>query len=243
MAKARTKGNRYRNGRRKQPTTEAEREAKVWIGGTPETLVRINDRKAYWTHPQLLRGRAGDQCFDNAGVLCVSGWFSGHGFQPEAIRDVFRLYAVLWHEWYIDLAPSISKHERVGQVERPAIKTKREALFQRLDARLRVGSPERKAVHQLCIDGWFFDSLHERAERLANTGRIILNERMALKPKLDVVGPIERSDGSDREWLACALRGAFNLIDEQTPQRGPHNEIAFWTFSEDRADGLTKAAA
>jgi hypothetical protein len=174
-------------------------------------------------------GKAGDHCFDNAGVLWASGWFAGHGFEPEIIRDEFRKYACLYHRWYIQTAPKIAKLERVGKVELPTDKQSWERHFMKLDALLPLGR-ERKALHELCIDGWFFDDLDARAERLANSGRLLISARHNLRPALEVVGCLEQS--GDREWLAAALRAVFRLVDGDMPQRGLMNDIAFWRMSE-----------
>jgi hypothetical protein len=229
MARKRSGGNFYKNGRRKQPTTKAAREDASRVLPTPETMNRIDRRKAYWTHHMMHGGKAGDHCFDNAGVLWASGWFAGHGFEPDIIRDEFRKYAALYHRWYIETAPKIAKHERVSRATLPTDKEGWERLFMKLDERLPLGD-ERKAVHRVCIDGWFFDELDPQVMRLANTGRLLINARLQPKPPLEIVGYLELP--GDREWLATALRGIFRLIDADLPQRGVMNDIAFWTMSE-----------
>lgn len=233
MANRRTKGNRSPSGRLKKAATIAEREEARRHGPTPETMSRNDAIRHYWAHPDLHKGKAGEHCFDAPGLLWASGWFEGHGFEPETIRDTFRLYALLHHDWYIETGAKIAKWTRSDRVEVPTDKTKREALFMRLEGRLRVGSPERRCMQQLCLDGWMFDDAHEIAERLANTGRTILNERLKLDPPLPVCGWVEQC--GDRDWLTNALRGVFVLIDERTPQRGVQAAIAFWTFSEEKA--------
>lgn len=234
MGKA-TKGSFYSNGRRKQPTTKAAREAKAEeakrVAPTDETRDYIERRLAAWTVPGLWTTAAAEQCYDNAGILWATGWFDKHGFPPEEIRDIFRRYAALYWRWYQGTAPKISKGERTGKSE-PGIHAEGwERLFQRLDARLPIGSPERKAVHELAVDGWHFDGYHHRAEALANLGRVRLNARR--KEQVPVAGRVAHETGKDMDWLEAALRGAFAMLDAETAKHLKRGwDIPLWAMND-----------
>lgn len=228
MGRAKTPGNRTKGGKKKKPTTLEGREDAKRILPTPETIAYVDRRVEYWTHPEVWNRASAEHCFDNAGILWLTGWFDKGGFQADEIRNIFRTYAELYWSWYP--APKTSKHERVGRSEPSTETTKREELFMRLDERLPIGSEERKAVHQLCVDDWHSDEYHHRAVRLANTGRLTINTRIK-GTGLGIAG--ELADERDMEWLNAALRGAFMLLDATIAKR-PW-DIPLWAMGEKKA--------
>lgn len=242
MGKA-TKGSFYSNGRRKQPTTKAERMAQVETNKrvlpTPETVAYVERRLEYWTCPGIWNTASAEHCFDNAGILWATGWFDGHGFQADAIREVFRKYGALYWRWYAQTAPKTSKGERVGKSE-PGIHAERwEEQFMQLDERLPLASPERLAVHQLCVNGWHFDELEPRAVALANLGRLKINAKR--KQKLPIAGEVAMPEGREMEWLKAALRGAFSMLDAQIAKQVKRGwDIPLWALNDQ--GGEEKAA-
>lgn len=233
MGKA-TKGSFYSNGKKKQPTTKAERmalaENNKRVPPTPETMDYIERRLAYWTHPGIWNRAAAEQCYDNAGILWASGWFDRHGFQPDEIRDIFRKYAALYWRWYP--APKTSKAERVGKSEPSIHKENWERQFMIMDERLPLGSEERRAFHQLAVDGWHFDELDMRAIALADLGRLKIMAKH--KTRLPVGDYIPGDSGREMDWLKAALRGAFMLLDAQIAKQARRGwTIPLWALNDD----------
>lgn len=216
----RTPGAFYANGRRKQPTTKAERDDASRIPPTRETADYIERRQEYWLVPGLWNLASAEHCFDNAGILWLAGMFDDNGFPAEEIRNIFRDYASLYWRWYAQLAPQISRNERADRAEPSSHAAGWELRFQKLDKRL-VGR-ERKAVHELAVDGWFMDDKHPNAIALANLGRLRIRARR--KIDMPINGLVATEDGREMEWLKCALRGAFMLLDAKQPER----EIPLW---------------
>lgn len=231
MGRKKTKGAFYKNGKRKQPSTKAERENASRTLPTPETMAHIDSRLAYWVAPMWSQA-ATEQCYDNAGILWITGWFNGHGFQPEEIRDIFRDYARLYWQWYSMTAPKCAKHERVGHSEPDTRKTKDERDFMRLDERLPIGSVERKAVHDMAVDDWHFDEYDAKALALANLGRL------RLKRDLRIAGEIAPDAGKEMDWLNAAIRGACSMLDGKLPSRRQWDR-PLWALND---DGEEKAA-
>lgn len=212
MGRKRTPGNRDKSGKKKRATTLAGRELAKRVLPTPETQRHLDDRLAYWVSP-IWTQAATEHCYDNAGILWITGWFNGHGFQPEEIRDIFREYAKLYWQWYQGTAPKCAKNERVGYAE-PSTQTARwEAKFMRLDERLPVGSDERRAVHDMAVDDWHFDEYDQKALALANLGRLRMDK------ELRIAGEIAVDNGREVEWLEAAIRGACALLDGKLPDR------------------------
>jgi hypothetical protein len=217
-----TSGAFYSNGRRKQPTTQEGRDDAARVHPTAETARYVQQRLEYWLVPGIWNLAAAEHCYDNAGVLWATGWFDNHGFTAEEIREVFREYACLYWRWYGALAPKISKGERADRSE-PSNKAEGwELRFQKLDSRLKLGSTERRAVHQLAVNDWYFDQMHPDAIALCNLGRITIGERK--KVKLPIVGEVAFATGDARDWLDAALRGAFQMLDARAIDR----EIPLW---------------
>lgn len=227
MARGKTPGNRSKGGRKKKASTVALREDAKRVLPTPETVAYIDRRLDYWTTDKWNRASA-EQCYDNAGILWITGWFNGHGFQPDEIRDIFRTYASLYWRWYAASAPKIAKGERVGHSEPGIHKEKWEGLFMALDGRLRVGSPERNAVHQLAVNGWHFDEYDPRAMALANLKRV--------KLRMPVAGEVAGETGRAKDWLDDAMRGAFCMLDGHLAKAMKRQwDIPLWALGNEAA--------
>lgn len=234
MGKA-TKGSFYINGKKKQPTTKAEREAQAEEGKrvlpTPETIAYVDRRLTYWTCPGVWNRASAEQCFDNAGILWATGWFDDHGFQASDIRDALRKYAAFYWKWYAGTAPKTSKGERTGKSEPGIHKERWEEMFMKMDERLPLASAERLAVHQLCVNGWHFDEVDARAMALANLGRLKINARS--KVKLPIAGEVAMPEGREMDWLRSALRGAFALLDAQLAKQLRRGwDIPLWALND-----------
>lgn len=212
MGRAKTKGNRTAGGKRKKATTIEGRESRVLP--TPETNAYVERRLEYWTHPRIWNRASAEHCYDGAGVLWATGWLDGHGFGADELRNILRDYASLYWRWYP--APKTAKHERISRSEPSCHREKWEALFMKLDARLDRHA-ERKAVHELAVNGWYSDEIDHRACALANLGRLRINARLNIK--LPIAGYIAADNGREMDWLGNALRGAFMLLDAKLPSR------------------------
>ncbi len=192
MGKA-TKGNYYANGRKKQPSTKAAREAIV-KRETPGA--HIQARINLWTSPDIREGKAAHDVFDAIGQLHALDFLDGHGYTPEELRDAGRRYAGLYWQRNADKAPKgqtleVFDKSRVNHDDTRASLTF-EAMIRNLE------SYERGVLDLVTTDFWFTDDIAPFVMRLVTTE---LLKRKRLPPV------VRFEEAGDRDLLAALIRG------------------------------------
>jgi hypothetical protein len=192
MGKA-TKGNRYANGRLKQPTTKAARAAAV---KRDEPGAHITARFNLWNAACIREGKAAHDVFDAIGQLHALDFLDGHGYEASELRDAGRKYAGLYWQRNADKAPKGQTLEVFDKSRVNHDDTRSSLTF---EAMIRdLPTYERGVLELVCVDYWFTDEIAPFALRLVTT-ELLKRKRMP---------PVVRfEEAGDRDLLAALIRG------------------------------------
>lgn len=208
MGKA-TQGNRYKNGRKKQPSTVAARLAQAWDYGND----RARARRVMFDAMCIKGGKAVDEVHDGIGQLWAVGLLDGHGICDKALRDAGRDYARLYWRTYNATAPKTGKLEPASRTsENGEIPDTQgwEVAFRRMDEDLGETREEKAAIVACCVDPWFADGSAGFAVRLVNAEL----HKLGRGPEF-----CELPTQQDKETLQALIRGLCLLVDGQLPER------------------------
>jgi hypothetical protein len=200
MGKA-TKGNFYTNGRKKQPTTKAARNAAV---KRDEPGAHITARFNLWNAQCIREGKAAHDVFDAIGQLHALDMLDGHGYEASELRDAGRKYAGLYWQRNGDKAPKGQTLEVFDKSRVNHDDTRASLTFERMIDNL--PSYERQVLEHVVCDYWWGDEIAPFALRLVTT-ELLKRKRLP---------PIVRFEESGDRALLAALVRALCVVHEAT---------------------------
>lgn len=159
MGKA-TKGAFYSNGRKKRVRHGSKA---TFDHGNDRVEARLNLFRCF--DPKIKN----EDIDDGPGQAFVAGLFDNIHADSKAMRDVARDYADLYWGYYSSQRARVGNYEprsRTSPSSEIPCATARELRFQRLDEMMALGSPERNAMHELCVDYWGCDIVSPWLDRL-----------------------------------------------------------------------------
>jgi hypothetical protein len=182
----------------------------------------IQRRELYaWVRPSTgPDGRGGtidqDIC-DGIGQLHALGFFDGHGFEGQDLRDKGRE----WRDHYVTLLRpqgfKTGSYERMDKSRSEPRYTSRDARFDLVDDDLR--GFERSCLLSLLVDP-IVGSWPDGQENASWVNAFIVEGLIAKgKPPPHWMGPFRLPDSYDRDKLAAAIRGLCLLVDGTLPAR------------------------
>jgi hypothetical protein len=209
MARKKTPGNRYSNGRKKQPGTNAERNAKVAASKPNPRVIAMRD---FYAHPKLHKGKAAAEAYDPIGKLFATLWLEGHGHDSKEMVRIAREYGALFYERFGQSSGGSMEPSCLPQGSgRPPASCQpegRSARYERLCEALGCG-PERLAVREIILNYHGSDEVPAWVARMVNERRYLLG--------LSYTG--WRMIDQDKAKLAELVRGLVRLVDGALPAR------------------------
>lgn len=199
---------RYKNGRKKQPTTVAGRLMQAWDYGND----RVRMLRASFEHPKLHGGKAAAEAHDPIGMLYATLWLEDHGHDSKEMVRIAREYAFLFYERFArgggcTLEPSHTPRDG-GRPPEGHQSDGQSARYCRLDEALGFGA-ERKAVRDLMLGYYGSDEVPAWVQHFINERRRLLG--------MSVAGWLPTPQ--DQETLASLVRGLCRLVDGALPAR------------------------